>query len=86
MYLSFIRCGVPSMSLVTDSTSLQLINVKQLVCTHTLYFLRSKHVLHFLDSMYKLTEQRLVTMPVSLQTQTGLHNLNIKVQNTELTS
>ena len=33
-----------------------------------------------------ITEQRLITMSVSLCTQTGLHNLTIQVLNAELTS
>ena len=35
------------------------------------------------DSMYKLQSKRLVTMSVSLHTQTGLHILTIQVQSVE---
>ena len=36
--------------------------------------------------MYKLQSKNLVIMPVSLLTQTELHNLTLQVQNAELTS
>ena len=47
-----------------------------------LYFLRAKHILHSNDSLYKLQSKRLVTMSVSLCTQTGLHCLTIQILNT----
>ena len=44
-----------------------------------LYFLRSKHTSHSIDSLSKLQSKWLVTMSVSLRTQTGLHHPIIQV-------
>ena len=51
-----------------------------------LYFLRSKHILHSIDSLAKLKIQskRLVMMSASLHTQTGLHYLTIQVLSTRV--
>ena len=46
---------------------------------YALYLLRSKHIVYFLHSRYKLQSKRLVTVLVSLHTQTRLHNLTIQV-------
>ena len=43
-----------------------------------------KHELHSIDSLYNLESKRLVTMSVSLCTQTGLHCLAIEVLNTSV--
>ena len=53
------------------------------IYSNLILFADSKHVLHFLDTMFKLQIQskRLVTTSVSLCTQTGLHCLTIQVLN-----
>ena len=51
------------------------------------FFLRSKHISHFLDSMHKLQSKKKLAMLTELRsTPSEFHNLTIQVQNTELTS
>ena len=44
----------------------------------------SKYISHSIDSMHKLQSIKLLTMSVSLHTETGLHCLTIQVLNTRV--